>query len=432
MTNKLWFLVKMSLKKKIKTKWFVIANIIFLILVVGLINIDSIIKYFGGDFNETTNILVIDEANVFDSFNLNYQNNSKYLSDYDNVNIELYDDSYDEAVKEVEKDKKVLLVISNDDDNYLSAKVVSKEELGTITSGLISASLNNVRSELVLEKYNITNEMYADINIPVNVETEILDENNIENGMMVSTVMQFLTLPTFMLIIFLVQMIGAEVNEEKSTKSMEIIISNVSPKTHFISKVIASNVFVIVQGALLLLFLGMGVLLRYYVNGGSLMGEAEGEIRAFIDLLSWDSIKSSLGVMLPVIIIITLLTFVAYSLLAGILASMTTNLEDFQQLQSPIVIISLAGYYLSTMAGMFKGSTFIRVLSYVPFISSLLSPTLYVLGEVTIFDLLGSMLLLVLMIFILIRYGLKIYKVGILNYSGTNLWKKMFKAVREK
>ena len=34
-----------------------------------------------------------------------------------------------------------------------------------------------------------------------------------------------------------------------------------------------------------------------------------------------------------------ILTFVAYSLLAGILASMTTNVEDFQQLQTPIVII---------------------------------------------------------------------------------------------
>ena len=29
MRNKLWFLVKMSLNKKIKTKWFLVANILF-------------------------------------------------------------------------------------------------------------------------------------------------------------------------------------------------------------------------------------------------------------------------------------------------------------------------------------------------------------------------------------------------------------------
>ena len=34
--------------------------------------------------------------------------------------------------------------------------------------------------------------------------------------------------------------------------------------------------------------------------------------------------------------------------------------------------------------------------------------------------------------FILIKYGIKVYKVGILNYSSKDLWKKIFKAVKEK
>ena len=127
-----------------------------------------------------------------------------------------------------------------------------------------------------------------------------------------------------------------------------------------------------------------------------------------------------------------ILTFIAYSLMAGILASMTTNLEDFQQLQTPIVIISLIGYYLSMMASMFSGSVFIKVMSYIPFISSLLSPTLYVMGEIGLLDLLISIVLLIGTIYILIKYGLRIYKVGILNYSQSGLWKKMFKAVKDK
>ena len=432
MKNKLLFLVKMSLNKKIKTKWFLVANILFLIIIAGLINIDSIIKLFGGDFNEETEILVIDNASVFDRFSLNYENNSKFLSDYDNVKITLYDKSYDEGVKELEDDNKILMVIDNDYDNYLKAKVVSNNEISTITSGLISASLNNVRSEIVLSEYNITNEMFNNINIPVSVESVVLDKNNIEHGMMVSSVMQVITLPIFMLIMFLVQMIGAEVNEEKTTRSMEIIISNVSPKTHFLSKVIASNAFVIIQGFLLLLFAFIGVIVRYFVTDGNLIGSAGGEVSEFISSLSLDGVGVSLALMIPIILIITLLTFIAYSLLAGILASMTTNLEDFQQLQTPIVVISLLGYYLSMLAGMFKGSVFIRIVSYIPFISSMLSPTLYVLGEITIFDLIGSVLLLVLMIYLLIKYGLRIYKVGILNYSGSGLWKKMFRAIRER
>ena len=54
------------------------------------------------------------------------------------------------------------------------------------------------------------------------------------------------------------------------------------------------------------------------------------------------------------------------------------------------------------------------------------------MGEITLFDLLGSIVLLILFIYLLFKYGMRIYKVGILNYSQTGLWKKMFKAVKEK
>ena len=227
-------------------------------------------------------------------------------------------------------------------------------------------------------------------------------------------------------------MIGAEVNEEKTTKSMEIIISNVSPKTHFLSKILSANLFVIIQGVLLILFSIVGIVVRYIITGGNLMNGLDSEMTGFINGLSLNGVMDTIGVMLPIIIVMILLTFFAYSLLAGILASMTTNLEDFQQLQTPIVIISLIGFYLSMMASMFTGSLFIKVMSYIPFISCLLSPILYIMGDVGLIDLLISILLLIGTIYLLIKYGLRIYKVGILNYSQTGLWKKMFMAIKEK
>ena len=433
MKNKLLFLTKMSLKKKIKTKWFVIANAIFAVLIIGLINMDSIIKVFGGDFDETRQILIIDEVGSFSKFESNYQVYKKYVMDYDeDIEIVNYNGSYDDGVKEVEDDDKILLVISPDKENYIKAKLVSKEKIGTITNTLISTTLTAIRSEIVLDEYNITEEMYEEINKNVMVENITLSDENQEDDMIISTAMQVITLPLFMLIMFLVQMIGAEVNEEKTTKSMEIIISNVSPKVHFMSKVIAANVFVILQGLLLIIFVFIGMIIKLLTSGGNITGALDGEVMNFVNSINLSSIVDTISYMIPVMLIMMLLTFVAYSLLAGILASMTTNQEDFQQLQTPIVIVSLIGYYLSIMAGLFKGSTFIRIMSYIPFVSSMLAPSLYVMGEITIFDLLVSILLLILVIYLLIKYGLRIYKVGILNYSQTGLWNKMFKAVKEK
>ena len=433
MNKKMWFLTKMSLKKKIKTKWFLVANLIFLLIIVGLVNIDHIIKLFGGDFSETANIMVIDNANVFDDFKNNYTLASKYVSEYDNVEITKYDGIYDDGVKEVTEDKhKILLLIEPDLDNYIKAKVVSKESLGTITSTLLNTTLSTVRSGIVLTEYNISQEEYRNIQQAVVLEKVVLDENNMEDNMMVSTIMQVITLPLFMLIMFLIQMIGAEVNEEKSTKSMEIILSNVSPKTHFMAKVIAANSFVLIQGGLLIIFALVAIIIRFMLTGGDILNGVDSDIMSMANTLPLDTITSTISAMVPILLVMLVLTFIAYSLLAGILASMTTNLEDFQQLQTPIVVVSLIGYYLSVMGGMFKGSIFIKIMSYIPLISSMLAPTLYVMGEISIIDLIISVLLLVGLIYVLIKYGLRIYKVGILNYSGTNLWKKMLKAVGEK
>jgi hypothetical protein len=56
MRSKLNFLINISLKKKIKSKWFLIANIVIAVLMIGIINIDSIITFFGGDFDSKTKI----------------------------------------------------------------------------------------------------------------------------------------------------------------------------------------------------------------------------------------------------------------------------------------------------------------------------------------------------------------------------------------
>lgn len=433
MSSKLLFLTKISLNKKIKTKWFLLANFIFAILIIGLLNIDVIIKSFGGDFDETVEIIVIDETNQFDTFKSTFEQNAKMIEEYTKTEVIKATESYDVLEKTLaENENRLLVVLNHHEDDFIQAKVVSYEQVGSITTTLINAALTSVRSDLVLKKNNISTEVYESINQSIVAEMVVLSEHDTDKNMIVASIMQIITLPLFMLIIFLVQMIGAEVNEEKTTKSMEIIISNVSPQTHFISKVISANLFVIIQGVLLVLFAIIGLILRFFVNKGSLIGGLDGEILNLTSAINTTSISSVLAYILPILVLMILLTFFAYSLLAGVLASMTTNLEDFQQLQTPIVVISLIGYYLSMMTSVFEGSLFIKIMSYVPFISSMLAPTLLVLGEITVIDLLISIILLVLVIYLLMKYGLRIYKVGILNYSGNNLWKKMFLAIGRK
>lgn len=63
MTNKFWFLTKNSLQKKMKSKTFIIVNILLLIVLVALINIDRVVMLFGGNFDKQNNIMVLDNTN---------------------------------------------------------------------------------------------------------------------------------------------------------------------------------------------------------------------------------------------------------------------------------------------------------------------------------------------------------------------------------
>ena len=404
MRSKLDYLITLSLKRKMKTKLYVIDNT-----------------------NE-----------AYELFKTELDNSSKLLNEESGYEVYSYDKTIDDAMEELkEKDNydNYYLEFSYLDDYSLKVKLVTKEYIDIYDTQILNNALNNTKVSLSISHSNISIEELNKIYEPVNVDRVYLDEkkNSAEENMemIMSSVFPIIILPVFMLIVFLVQMIGAEINDEKTSKSMEIIISNVSAKTHFAAKVIAGNVFVISQSLLLLLYGSIGLFLRKIIGGSNIVSGITGKISSFTSGFLSSSVGTKLVYAIPIFIVILLATFVAYSLIAGILASMSTNVEDFQQVQTPIIIVLLLSYYLSMMAGLFNGSIFIKVVSMIPFISAILAPALFMLGEIGIFGLSIASVLLIITDYLLIKYGMKIYKVGILNYSSSKLFKKMFKALKD-
>ena len=437
MINKLKFLTSISLKRKIQTKWFAIANVILAIILIGITNIDSIIKLFGGDFNEKTKIYIIDNTEVsYDIFEQTLNNTQNSIYDTSKFEVKKYKKTEKKLKKKIKDNDKIIgIIFSESEENTIDVKVISDGYIDTLDYQVLSQTINQVKVSIAVVNSNIPPEQLEKIYSQVEIERIILDEEktsseeNIETIM--STVFPVLILPFFMLIIFLVQMIGSEINDEKTTRSMEIIISNVSPQTHFFSKVLSGNIFVIMQALLIVIYGLIGLVIRKFIGMGSIYNMISDNLGGTIDSVLTSEFISKMIYILPLTLILMLATFLAYSLLAGILASMTTNVEDFNQLQTPIMVVSLIGYYLSMMAGFFKGSILIRIFSYIPLISAILAPSLLVLNQIGIIDIIISLLLLIVFNYILIKYGLKIYKVGILNYSSKDLWKKMFKALKD-
>lgn len=436
MMNKFWFLTQSSFLKKIKSKWFLIVNILLLVVIVGIVNVDSIIKAFGGDFNDTNEIVVLDKTDMsYDLFEKNLKSYNETLDMKYTFDISKTIKTEEEIKKEIKDTDKVLIVLENSDTSYLKASIISDSYIDTMYYQLLYQALSTTKTEVAFSLTDTNKDELLKLTSNISVDRILLsDDKNTEEEnmeMIMGTVFPTVILPFFILVVFLVQMIGAEINEEKQTRSMEVIISNVSPKAHFFSKVIASNGFVLLQGLLLILYGILALVIRNY-TGISSASSITSQISDVWNSLVASGFVDKLTYIIPLTLILMVLSFLTYSLVAGILASMTVSMEDYQQIQAPIMMICLAGYYLSIMAGMFQGSTLIRILSYVPFLSCLLSPALLVIGQIGIFDVVISIIILCIFNYILIRYGLKIYKIGILNYSTDKMWSKLLKAVRSK
>lgn len=432
MTNKFWFLTKNSLQKKMKNKTFIIVNILLLIVLVALINIDRVVMLFGGNFDKQNNIMVLDNTNkTYEIFKKAIDSEETIIDTGLKYKVKKVSDEK-KAKKEIKKDEDILLIINNDENDIINVTMITYGYINSNLYQLINSSITASKQNLAMEEIGISAEELAKISKSVEIKREYIEANKSkeeeQNEFIMGIVTPIVIFPFFMLITLVVQMVGAEINEEKSTRSMEIIISNVPAKVHFFSKILAANLFVIIQCALLGLYSLIGMLLRGGKSLDSIQNvDVISNVTSGMDITGM--INNLVGY-IPLVLILMAVTLLGYSLLAGILASMTTNMEDFQQLQTPIFVVSLVGFYLAIMNTMFDGAIFIRVLSYVPFISAILSPSLLVTGVIGFKDIILSILLMIVVIYLLLKYGLKIYKEGILNYSSNKLWKKMLKALK--
>lgn len=439
MKNKLMFLIGEGIKRKVNTKTFKIVNIILILAIPILINIDTIIKFFGGDFDTATEVYINDETNnLYDTFINTFEQTESFTISQTDIEFKKLEENKEDLENDIKEDesKNIILTIKSDEENILAAELTAYDEIDSGLEQRILNTLNTIRMNIAIQQSNISAEELANIYKSVEISKVMLNTEYDEAAENIKTfsytLIPIFIIPFFLIVIFVIQMIGAEINEEKTSKSMEIIISSVSPKTHFISKMVTVNAFVLLQSILMLIYGAIGLIIRSKINGTGIIESFGINLNQVGEMISTSSLLQEVILALPLIIILLVLSIIAYSLLAGILASMTTSIEDYQQLQTPMMILIMVGYYLALMASGFENATFITVFSIVPFISALLAPVLLIMGQIGITEIIISIVLLIIVIGLFFKYGIRVYKVGILNYSTSKLWTKLFKAMRQK
>ena len=426
--NNLWFLVGSSLKKKVKSKWFIGINLVIFLLIFFTFHMSDIIMAFGGDYKEERKIVVLDKALVYPKFEELMKQEESFDITYP---ISYLSSSLEEALQLVRKDSSVILVeILRDEHHYIKSTIYSSSNVATITKTAIHNTLNTIKKEIAISELGLSEEVLSKIydGVPLNYQLLDFDSNETRedtSNVIVSVVVLVFIMISFFIIIHLVQMVGAEINDEKTNKTMEIIISDVPPKIHFLSKLLSSIFFNMIQVGLFGVYGFVSTMTRSSQTNSSFIYE-------ILNTVMTKEVVRSIVSILPVLGVFFIITLLTYAMLSAILASVTTNIDDFQQLQTPLMLLVSLGLYLSIFAMIFEGSFLVKAFSYVPLLSFMLSPTLYFLNQISMTSLILSMIVSIVFMFLVYHFGIRIYQMGILNYSGDHLWSKMWKALKNR
>ena len=177
MSKKFWFLTSKSLFKKIKTKTFIIVNILLLIAFSSLMNIDRIVLFFGGNFNKENNVMIVD--NTHKSFDL-FKENIKSASIIENgskFKVTKIDTIDKEKVK---KDEDILIVINENKENTIEVNMITYGYIDSSVYQIITSALNKTKQTLAIEKLNISKEELSKINKSVSIKREYIEKGKNE------------------------------------------------------------------------------------------------------------------------------------------------------------------------------------------------------------------------------------------------------------
>lgn len=400
--KKLKFLILYGLKKRLLKKSFLISNIIIGLLTILIINLPTIIGLFENDDDAFVRIAyVVDEASL------------GYISQLDEtLNQGLEEDIFifyetQESMKDAffEQNEYDILLMIQSDNGRLNLDLYRFE---TTHDTVITQTIQ------FLDVFS-QNQAYVppviDSFLPDDYEDPFINE-------IISGISSVFTLPLFLIMTFGIQFVGVDIIEEKSSKAIETIISSVKANIHFLSKIIASLIFITIQSLLLIIYGSIGTLIGNQTS--SVTGVSTTSLtEVFVEYFpNWQGI---LIVTASFIFVGALL----YLVIAALTAAISTTQEDYQTFQGPIMIMLVIGFYISIFASAAGGDTLLRIASFIPFFAPMTAPVAFAAGLLTPLEVILALLILIITTIGVIVLVTPIYKVAILSYEQTKLFKRL-------
>lgn len=400
-------IIKFSIQKNIQNKWFIIFNVITLLIIIATTNIENI-KFF----LESRNIHLFDENICVEILDKNNLATDKIIEAFENENFEIKEITENTYDKNTIPDDLVVLEITESETDLVTAKLISKDSMGSFIYDEITSVLTQVRSELFAEKNKIDTQALAKLNEPVKIE-EILLSVDTENSDTKEIIKTVSTLIIYFVSILVFSKIANEISQEKVSKSIEYVLTSVTEKEYLLAKIISVNGIILIQGIYLLIYYFIGNLVNNILNISA--------FQAIDTTLLTSGIDTSIILYIITVLGYGILTLILMSIIQAALSSKTVSMNEAGNTTALLTTITILAYIitLSVITPYTKMNALLYVLSCIPLLSNYFIPAIMVIGQATTLQIIISLVLLIISIPITFNICATIFKNGVLDYKPT-------------
>ena len=377
-----------------------------------------------------------------------------------------------EAVKNRlgEFDADILLYISPLDSatKSVTATTYADKPMGMETAEVIENRINDAVEAYRIDSYGIDglDQILSDIHSNIHLTSYTVDEEGketISQSEVFMIISMVLAMALYMFIALFSGMVMSSVIEEKSSRVVEVLVSSVKATELMFGKIIGVALVALTQFLLWIVLTGLivgvigGIVGLDKITGGmdesqtqmvqemagTGMGGATLDLQALTDTTAvaegptgMQAVVGTLSSLNYTEIIVSFLLFflfgyLLYASLFAAIGSAVENEADTQQLQLPVTIPLLLGFFIAFYAFRAPESTIVWWGSMIPFTSPIVMLARLPFG-VPMWELILSIGLLILTFFACAWASAKIYKVGILMYGKKSTFKDLWKWLKQK
>lgn len=218
----------------------------------------------------------------------------------------------------------------------------------------------------------------------------------------------------FMIIIMYGSMVATSVTQEKSNRTMEVLVTSVDTNLLFFAKVLAGAVAALIQSAVML----GTVLISYKINQDKWCG----------------MLNMVLDIPANVLVVFALFGiggFLFYTFIYGAMGALVSKTEDINKSAGGVQMVIMIVYFITLASLTNVDGIMIKVTSFLPVSSYSAMFARVAMGSVNTWEIVVSFIILVASIVVVGIIGAKIYRMGTLRYGNPIKLSNAFKSIKE-